>query len=205
MNQAQAPQGGEAAADAVAAELDRIAEQSASHSGKPAPTVEPPPAPPGPQLSIDDWRARIFRLIDGLQTPQDTQPAHVAKALDLALTDREESYEANGGFTSGGTYQVWVSALYRETPDKWTVGLSQEAPTEACLFPLSALKKHLTAHSYSANEGVRRRDGSESALYRSARTPGGIVFVVEAMVERAGENVCVYRVEIDANTPEDEA
>ncbi len=206
MNQDQAPQGGEAAADAVAAELDRIAERSVSHRGNVTPIAEPPPAPPGPQLSIDDWRARILRVIDGLQTPQDTQPAQIAKALDLTLTDRAESYEAKGSLASGGTYEAWVNALYRETPDKWTVGLSHDAPTGACVFPLSTLRKHLIAHGYNANEGVIRRDGSESALYRSRPGSDGIVFVVSAeLVKPVSNEQCIRALRINANTPEEEA
>jgi hypothetical protein len=202
--QTQAPQGGEAAADAVAAQLDRIAEQSMSHGGQQAPTAESPPAPPGPQLTIEDWRSRVFHLIDGLQTPHDTQPAQVAETLNLTLTDRAGNFEANGSLTTGGTYQVWVNALYRETPDKWTAGLSQEAPTEDCLFPLSALREHLTDKGYNANEGVIRRDGSESALYRSRPTSDGIVFVVSAeLVNPMGSEKCIRELRINANTPEE--
>lgn len=206
--QAQAPQGGEAAADAVAAQLDRIAEQWVSRPDAPAASTEPvPPASQGPELAPDDWHARALRLIDSLNTPLDTRPGRVSEVLGLTLTERVGSHETSGELSGGGTYKIWVDALYRETPDKWTVGLSQQ-PAEGgvlCHFPLNTLRQHLAARGYRANEGVRRRDGGESALYRSTPTPEGVVFVVSAdFVGSAGDEQCIRELRINANAPGDE-
>ncbi|ALN84417.1 hypothetical protein LC55x_1126 [Lysobacter capsici] len=111
-----------------------------------------------------------------------------------------------GSLGEHGSYAVWVNSLYRERPDKWTVGLSQEnRPGQAgCLFPIDTLRQRLKARGYSANEGVRQRDGGERALYRSAPTSDGIVFVVSAQLGPGGTG-CIEEVRINANTLEDEA
>ncbi|ALN57206.1 hypothetical protein GLE_1854 [Lysobacter enzymogenes] len=66
------------------------------------------------------------------------------------------------------------------------------------------MRNHLSDHGYSANEGVRQRDGGERTLYRSAPTADGIVFVVSAQLAPAGGE-CIQEIRINANTPEDEA
>ncbi|QWF18140.1 hypothetical protein [Lysobacter capsici] len=201
-----APVGGDAAAAAVAAKLDRIAEQS-SRAPASGPAAQPSPAavPAGPSLEPGDWVARVLRLIDGLRSPSDTQPAQVAQALGLALAQEGSEHVARGALAPHGGYTVWVNVLYREHPDKWTVGLAQDArPGQTgCLFPLATLRQHLSARGYSANEGVRQRDGGERALYRSAPTPEGIVFVVSAQLAPGGTG-CIEEVRVNANTREDE-
>ncbi|MGO4779862.1 hypothetical protein AB4084_30745, partial [Lysobacter sp. 2RAB21] len=71
--------GGEAAADAVAAQLDRIAAESTTSNGAASETSRTQqPAPlAGPTLAVSDWIARTLQLIDNLKTPEDTKPAHV--------------------------------------------------------------------------------------------------------------------------------
>lgn len=201
-----APVGGDAAAAAVAAKLDRIAQQSSTAASGLTPQPSPAAVPAGPTLEPGDWVARVLRLIDGLRSPSDTQPAQVAQALGLALGQEGSEHVARGALGPHGGYTVWVNVLYREHPDKWTVGLAQDArPGQTgCLFPLTTLRQHLSARGYSANEGVRQRDGGERALYRSAPTPEGIVFVVSAQLAPDGTG-CIEEVRVNANTREDEA
>lgn len=206
--QAPKPEGGEAAAEEVAALLDRIAEQS-TQAGKIATPAPPtlPAAPAGPPLSHAEWVSRVLRLIDTLKSPQDTQPAQVSRVLGLPLSEEDGVHVVRGPLTDAGAYKVWSNALYRERPNEWTVGLSQE-PRERqtmCLFPLDRLRKHLTARGYSANEGVRQRDGGERSLYRSPPMPAGVVFVVSAQISRPeGAAPCIEEVQVDANPAEDE-
>lgn len=206
--QAPKPEGGEAAAEEVAALLDRIAEQS-THAGKTRTPASPSlPAPPaGPPLSHAEWVSRVLRLIDTLKSPQDTQPAQVSQALGLPLGEEDGAHVVRGPLTDGGAYKAWSNALYRDRPNEWTVGLSQE-PREGqttCLFPLDTLRRHLTARGYNANEGVRQRDGGERALYRSPPMPAGVVFVVSAQIHRAeGAAPCIDEVQVDANPAGDE-
>lgn len=202
-SQAPRPEGGEAAAEEVAASLDRIAEQSTGVGRTTTPAPQPLPAPAaGPPLSHAEWVSRVLRLIDTLKSPLDTQPAQVSRALGLPLGEEDGAHVVRGPLIDAGTYKVWSNALYRELPNEWTVGLSQE-PSEgqaACLFPLDTLRRHLTAHGYSANEDVRQRDGGERALYRSAPTPAGVVFVVSAQISRPhGVAPCIEEVRVDAN------
>lgn len=203
---------GGGAAEAVAAQFDRIAEKSsranssrANSSGQ-ADDPSPTAASQGPSLEAGDWVARVLRLIDGLRSPSDTQPTQVAQALGLALGQEGSERVVRGPLGAHGSYSVWVNVLYRERPDKWTVGLSQEARPgqNGCLFPLATLRRHLGARGYSANEGVRQRDGGERALYRSAPTSEGIVFVVSAQLTPGGAG-CIEEVRVNANTREDEA
>ncbi|MBX9400370.1 hypothetical protein K4L06_03540 [Lysobacter sp. BMK333-48F3] len=200
MTQAQAPQGGEAAADAVAAQLDRIAEQSVSRSRPSTAAVPPPPpAPPGPDLTGEAWRERILRLIDGLKTPMDTRPARVAEALGLTLVDRNGSHEANGALPGGAIYKVWVDALYRESPDKWTVGLSQvvyEGP-RACLFELDSLRRHVQPLGYTGKEGWRDRAGDEHASYSRQTADGTVIALLADVITVSGQS-CVRSLRIDA-------
>ena len=201
MTQAQAPQGGEPAADAVAAQLDRIAEQSVSPSGPTTAPVPPPPAAPGPELTAEAWRARILRLIDGLKTPLDTRPARVADALGLTLVDRNGSHEAIGALPGGGTYKVWVDALYRESPDKWTVGLSQavhEGPN-VCLFELDSLRRHVQSLGYTGKEGWRDRSGDEHASYSRQAGDGTVIALLADVISISGKS-CVRSLRIDAFT-----
>lgn len=201
----QVPAGGEAAAEHVAAQFDRIAAQS-SAQGKPTPEQPPAAPPPGPSLQPEEWIARIFRLIDSLSSPSDLEPARVANTIGLSLHPAGTEQVARGDLGSQGDYALWVNTLYRERPGKWTAGLSQEPRSgqKGCLFPLSRLRQHLSGRGYSANEGVRQRDGGERALYRSAATADGIVFVVSAQLAPGGAG-CVQEIRINANTPEDEA
>lgn len=199
----QAPIGGDAAAESVAAHLDRIAEESSVKGSPAAPPVAPPP---GPSLQPDEWVARIFRLIDSLKSPSDLQPPHVAKTIGLSLHSVGSEQAARGDLGAQGAYTLWVNTLYRERPGKWTAGLSQEphAGQTGCLLPLDRLRRHLSGRGYSAHEGVRQRDGGERALYRSAPTADGIVFVVSAQLAAGGAG-CVQEIRINVNTPEDEA
>lgn len=208
MTHVHVPQGGEADADAVAARLDGIAVQSPMRADVPAASMQPlPPAPQGPVLTPAEWRMRALQFIDRLAVPSDTRPARVSEVLGMTLADRHGSYEARGELSGGGTYEVWVNALYRERPDKWTVGLSQ-LPAEAapsCHFPLSMLRQHLAARGYSATEGVRRRDGGERALYRSTPTPERVAFVVSAdVVGSVGGEQCIRELRVNANVPGDD-
>lgn len=185
----QVPTGGDAAAESAAAHLDR-----------------PAAPPPGPSLQPDEWVARTFQLIDSLKSPSDLEPAHVAKTIGLSLHPVGSEQAARGDLGAQGAYALWVNTLYRERPGKWTAGLSQEprAGQTGCLFPLDRLRRHLSGRGYSANEGVRQRDGGERALYRSAPTADGIVFVVSAQLAAGGAS-CVQEIRINANTLEDEA
>lgn len=199
VTQTQAPQGGEASADAVAAQLDHIAEQSVSPSTPSIAPVPLPPVPPGPELTAEAWRTRILRLIDGLKTPLDTRPERVAEWLGLTLVDRNGSHEATGLLPGGATYKVWVDALYRESPDKWTVGLSQtvyEGPV-ACLFELDSLRRHVQPLGYAGKEGWRDRAGDEHASY-SKRTAEGTVIALLADVITVSGQSCVRSLRIDA-------
>lgn len=202
--------GGDAAADAVAAELDRIAELSTNADGiRPASSQTASAAPPaGPALQVSDWLARTLRLIDSLKKPDDTKPEQVARALGIALFEQDTAHRAMGTLGAGGTYSVWSDALYREYPNKWTVGLSQQ-PTAGktdCLFPLETLRTHVLQLGYKATEGVFRRDGSEHALFRSPASNDGVMFVVEVKIQRtAGDQACIQEIEIDANTREEGA
>lgn len=201
--QAPKPEGGEASAEGVAALLDRIAEQS-THAGKTTPAPSSLPAPSaGPPLSHAEWVSRVLRLIDTLNSAQDTQPAQVSRVLGLPLSEEDGAHVVRGALTDGGAYKVWSNALYRELPNEWTVSLSHEPREgqETCLFPLHTLRRHLTARGYSAKEGVRQRDGGERALYRSPPTPSGVVFVVSAQINRPdGAAPCIEEVQVDANT-----
>lgn len=201
----QAPTGGVAAVEKAAAQFDRIAAQS-STSGVSAPAQPAAAQPEGPSLQPNEWAARIFQLIDGLKSPSDLEPAHVAKTMGLSLHPAGSEQTARGSLGEQGTYALWINTLYRERPSKWTVGLSLEARDEqtGCLFPLSRLRQHLSGRGYSANEGVRQRDGGERAMYRSASTADGIVFVVSAQLAPGGAG-CIQELRINANTPEDEA
>ncbi|UZW59031.1 hypothetical protein [Lysobacter enzymogenes] len=201
----QAPTGGDAEAEKAAAQFDRIAAQS-STSGASAPAQPAAAQPEGPSLQLNEWAARIFQLIDSLKSPSDLEPAYVAKTMGLSLHPVGSEQTARGSLGEQGTYALWVNTLYRERPGKWTVGLSLEARDDQtdCLFPLSRLRQHLSGRGYSANEGVRQRDGGERALYRSAPTAAGIVFVVSAQLT-AGRAGCIQEIRINANTPEDEA
>lgn len=201
----RAPIDGEPAAERAAARFDQIAEQSGAQSAA-APARPTAPLPLGPSLKPEEWIGRIFQLIDGLRSPGDLEPPQVAKTLGLDLHPAGSEQAARGDLGEHGSYALWVNTLYRERPGKWTVGLSQEPRSgqEGCLFALDKLRQRLSARGYSATEGVRQRDGSERALYRSAPTPGGIVFVVSAQLA-AGGTGCIQEVRINANTPEDEA
>lgn len=197
--------GGDAAADAVAAELDRIAELSTdAESVRPAnakPVFAAPPA--GPALEVSDWLARTLRLIDSLKKPDDTKPEQVARTLGIPLFEHDTAHRAMGELVAGGTYSVWSDALYREYPDKWTVGLSQQpnGGKVDCLFPLEALRTHVLQRGYKPTEGVFRRDGSEHALFRSPASNDGVTFVVEVKIQRIpGKQACIQEIEIDANT-----
>lgn len=202
--------GGEAAADAVAAQLDRIAAESTTSNGAASETSRTQqPAPlAGPTLAVSDWIARTLQLIDNLKTPEDTKPAHVARMLGLQLTEQNTSHRATGSLAGGGSYSVWSNALYREYPDKWTLSLSQRAAEGAtvCLFPLDTLRAHVLQRGFKATEGVVRRDGSEHALFRSPISPEGVTFVVETVIQRtADEAACIREMEINANTRDEEA
>lgn len=202
--------GGKTAADAVAAQLDRIAAESTASSGAASETSHTQkPAPlAGPTLAVSDWIARTLQLIDSLKKPEDTKPAHLARILGLQLTEQDTSYRATGSLAGGGRYSVWSNALYREYPDKWTLGLSQQAAEGAtvCLFPLDTLRAHVLQRGFKATEGVVRRDGSEHALFRSPASPEGVTFVVEAVIQRtAGEASCIREMQIDASTRDEEA
>lgn len=142
----QAPVGGEAAAEHVAAEFDRIAAQS-SAEGEPAFKQAPAAPPPGPSLQPKEWIARTFRLIDSLSSPSDLEPARVANTIGLSLHPAGSEQAARGDLGAQGAYALWVNTLYRERPGKWTAGLSQELrySQEGCLFPLDRLRQHLTA------------------------------------------------------------
>ena len=200
-----APSDGEAAAEHAAAQFDQIAERSTAQNAA-APAQSPAAPPAGPLLRPEEWIGRIFQLIDGLRSPSDLEPPQVAKTLDLSLHLAGSEHAARGDLGEHGSYVLWVNTLYRERPGKWTVGLSQEPRSgqQGCLFALDKLRQHLSTRGYSATEGVRQRDGGERALYRSAPTPDGIVFVVSAQLAPGGTG-CIQEVRINANTPEDEA
>ncbi|UOF16477.1 hypothetical protein IEQ11_07455 [Lysobacter capsici] len=204
------PAGGDAAADAVAAELDRIAELSTNAEGVSPANAKPASAAPpaGPSLEVNDWLARTLRLIDSLKKPDDTKPEQVARTLGIPLFEQDSAHRTTGQLVAAGTYSVWSDALYREHPNKWTVGLSQQSTGGKidCLFPLETLRTHVLQLGYKATEGVIRRDGSEHALFRSPASNDGVIFVVEVKIQRtAGEQACIQEIEIDANTREEGA
>jgi len=200
-----APTDGGAAAERAAAQFDQIAERSSAQNAA-APAQSPDAPPGGPSLKPEEWIGRIFQVIDGLRSPNDLEPFHVAETLGLNLHPAGSEHAARGDLGEHGSYSLWVNTLYRERPGKWTVGLSQEPRSgqQGCLFALDKLRQHLSVRGYSATEGVRQRDGGERALYRSAPTPDGIVFVVSAQLT-PGAAGCIQEVRINANTPEDEA
>lgn len=200
-----APVDGEAAAERAAARFDQMAEQSAAQSAA-APAQPTATVPLGPPLKPEEWGGLIFQFIDGLRSPGDLEPSQIAKTFGLHLHSAGSEQAARGDLGEHGSYALWVNTLYRERPGKWTVGLSQEPRSDqvGCLFALDKLRQHLSARGYNATEGVRQRDGSERALYRSAPTPGGVVFVVSAQLAPGGSG-CIQEVRINANTPEDEA
>lgn len=209
MNQTT-PSDGEASANAVAAQLNRIAAESVADddSSSDASPARQASLPTGPTLATRDWIARALQLIDNLKTQRDTQPSQVAQVLGLPSIEHDSAHAATGPLTDGGTYSVWSNALYRQSPDKWTVSLSQGSPETAasCIFPLETLREHMRQRGYKATEGVRRRDGSERVLFRSPASREGLVFVVEAKIQGTpGGTVCIQEIRIDANTAEDEA
>lgn len=199
------PGGGERAADEVAAMLDRIARESTNTSAAPPQPANERPAAQGKALAANELIAITLRLIDSLRSSRDLSPERVGDAVGIELSERNGNTVA-GPLTEGGTYFISSKALYRERPDKWTTSilLLPGGTDSNCTFPLETLRRHTATKGFRATENIRRRDGSERALYRLPTTAEDIEFVIEADVARAtGSPPCIRELIIEANTEED--
>lgn len=213
------PSSGEIAARQVAEQLDRIADE-APHPSRTVPVDAPvlPPSP-GPLLASSDLIDRATRLIASLKSSQDLAPERVAAVTGLALGKSAEhpdgrGWAVRGRLSDGGEYSLDVDALYRNTPNDWTVSITgfgeagsgshtSAASPSQCSFSQETLRRHVTALGYSANEGWSDRAGRERSTYVK-RIPG-LSFSVTALVHRVGASdndpgeACVGNLRIEAD------
>lgn len=213
------PSSGEIAARHVAEQLDRIADEAKAPS-RTVPVAAPvTPPPPGPLLASSDLIDRTTRLIASLKSSQDLAPERVAAVTDLPLGKSAEhpvgrGWTVRGRLSDGGEYSLDVDALYRDTPNDWTVSITgfreagsgsltaAESPSK-CSLSQATLKRHVTALGYSANEGWLDRAGRERSTYVK-RIPG-VSFSVTALVYRVGASdrhpgeACVGNLRIEAD------
>lgn len=213
------PSSGEIAARQVAEQLDRIADEAKnpSHTALVGAPVAAPS--PGPLLAANDLIDRTTRLIASLKSSQDLAPERVAAVTGLPLGKSAEhldgrGWAVRGRLSDGGEYSVAVDALYRDHPNDWTVSITgfreagggsqtsvESAPN--CSFSQEALKRHVTALGYSANEGWLDRAGRERSTYIK-RAPG-LSFSVTALVYRVGASdhpggdACIGNLRIEAD------
>lgn len=209
---------GESAARQVAEQLDRIADEAKKPSQTPPVGAAVPPSSPGPLLASSDLVDRTTRLIASLKSSQDLTPDRVAAVTGLPLGKSVEhpdgrGWSVQGRLSDGGEYTLDVDALYRDNSDDWTVsiigfratGSGSPTPMESpskCLFSQEALRRHVAALDYSANEGWLDRAGRERSTYVK-RTPGAS-FSVTALVYRVGASdnhpgeACIGNLRIEA-------
>lgn len=151
----------DAAADAAAAASDAAAEAAARANPTP-PSQEPEVVelPPGPALTADDLEARLVRLASAIKQPADTEPAQVARTLDLPLKPSNHS-KITGlkGALGAGAYEVEVMTLYRAAPGKHVAIGVEPAEGPNCPLRFKSLHDQLaSATRYEVSKGPRFLD-----------------------------------------------
>lgn len=206
-----------AAADAAAAAADAAAGPGVD---QPAPQEDPESMrlPPGPALTPQELMERVMRLAASLRTPADTEPASVAKTLDLPLTSDEVGYRigTTGALTGSGSYSVAVWKLYREEapgqhidvmlfPASWK-GDPREPKHELseCTTRLGPFHDRLLALGFKGTRGPLYRPEQWSYF----KEVDEIAFYVQLDVYRVADGSdeglgCVMQASVDAAHTED--
>lgn len=145
-----------AAADAAAEADARANPTSTSHEPD---VVE---LQSGPALTADDLEARLVRLARAIKQPIDTEPAQVARTLDLSLQPSNHSNITGlKGALGSGIYEVEVLTLYRAAPGKHVAVRVEPADGPECPLRFERLRDALaTATRYKLTQGPRFLDPS---------------------------------------------
>lgn len=184
----------DAAADAAAAASDAAAEAAARANPTP-PSQEPDVVElqPGPALTADDLEARLVRLARSIKQPGDTEPAQVARTLDLPLKPSNHS-DITGlqGAMGTGRYQVEVMTLYPGSPGKHVSVRVEPREGADCPLRFTRLRDALaSATQYKLSEGPRFLEPYYT--FSGVLTPDLKVFV-ELEVDNHDTPTCVGHV-----------
>ena len=214
------PEGGERAADEVAATLDRIAEQTSSKTS-PTERQESKPLPPSPSVAADRLINRTLSFISTLDEPSDISPDRVGETLGIRLSPDPDwplgrAWAAHGPMPGGSTYRISATITDINQPDRFEIAVSFSPEGERgdprrpqfsvlnCPFPIEKLIDRARAAGFSAPRWTIDRSGNRHTLHRKAARTGQDELVIESDLYHAESSTqdCVLRVTVLANVLE---
>lgn len=208
------------AADKAAADSDAAVDAASSGAGHAAQAGqthdegdESNQLPPGPTLASDDLVERFVRLAESLRTPADSEPAHVAKVMDLGLAPDTVGHRIGitGALAGSGSYSVAVWKLYRDEapghhvdvmlfPAGWT-GDPREPKHKLsqCTSDFAPFRKKMLSLGFKVSEPELYRAGQWSFFKQAGET----AFYVQAQVypvdKGSGQrHGCLMELSVDA-------